>query len=229
MGIAVDIILLLIFVLNIFIGYKKGLIKVAFNIFAFLVAVIITLFVYQPVANILINNTTFDDKIKELIISNNQDLENEKDTEANINTIDDNSKDNVMRKYIEEQIKNVSESTKTKTLEVVATIISKKVIQILTAVILFFAIRIFLILLKFISETIANLPIIKQFNELGGIIYGGLKSFVIIYLCLTIIFIFSLITKNTTVTDIIQESFITRFLYENNMIVKYCLLNKNLL
>ena len=37
MGIITDVILFSIIILNVFIGYKKGLIKVALNIFAFFI------------------------------------------------------------------------------------------------------------------------------------------------------------------------------------------------
>ena len=43
MGIIVDIVVVTILLLNIVIGYKKGLVNVIFNIFAFLIAIIITL------------------------------------------------------------------------------------------------------------------------------------------------------------------------------------------
>ena len=94
---------------------------------------------------------------------------------------------------------------------------------------LFIAIRIVLILLKFLSEAISEIPIIKQFNEIGGIIYGIIKSAVIIILILTIIFIISSIHGNGKINDAIEESFITKYLYNNNIIVNYCLLDKSLL
>ena len=40
MGLLVDVIVILILVLNILIGYKKGLINVIFSICAFLIAII---------------------------------------------------------------------------------------------------------------------------------------------------------------------------------------------
>ena len=46
MGIAMDVVLIAILVLNIIIGYKKGLIKVAFNILAFLASIILVLFLH---------------------------------------------------------------------------------------------------------------------------------------------------------------------------------------
>ena len=52
----------------VFFGYKKGLIGVAFNLCAFLVAIIVTWILYNPVTNLVINNTEIDDGIKNAII-----------------------------------------------------------------------------------------------------------------------------------------------------------------
>ena len=220
MGIVVDIILCSIIILNVFIGYKKGLIKVAFNIFAFFIAIIATFILFRPISNLVINNTQIDNKIKETIVnkaSRNQDT----------NEINDNK--GFIQEYIENEIKSKAEEVKNNTIETIAEAISIRAVEILTWIMLFIAIRIVLILLKFLSEAISEIPIIKQFNEIGGIIYGIIKSAVIIILILTIIFIISSIHGNGKINDAIEESFITKYLYNNNIIVNYCLLDKSLL
>ena len=220
MGIFVDVILCSIIILNVFIGYKKGLIKVAFNIFAFFIAIIATFILFRPISNLVINNTQIDNKIKETIVnkaSRNQDT----------NEINDNK--GFIQEYIENEIKSKAEEVKNNTIETIAEAISIRAVEILTWIMLFIAIRIVLILLKFLSEAISEIPIIKQFNEIGGIIYGIIKSAVIIILILTIIFIISSIHGNGKINDAIEESFITKYLYNNNIIVNYCLLDKSLL
>ena len=226
MGIVVDFILIAIVVINVWLGHKKGLINVVFNIFATLIAIIATLVLYKPVSNIIMDNTEIDNKIREVIISNNKTEENEevKDEEEK-----GNGKVNNIQKYITKQIENAEKSAKEQAIESIADELSEKAVYVLTGIIVFIVIRIALILLKFLSETLASLPIIKQFNELGGIIYGLLKSVIIIYVLLTIIFIMSGIYGNNVVTDAISESYLTKFVYDNNIIVNYCLLDKNLL
>ena len=70
MGIILDIILIFIMALSIILGYKKGLVKVAVKLCAFLIAVIITLVFYKPVSNLIIENTQLDEKIEGVIIEN---------------------------------------------------------------------------------------------------------------------------------------------------------------
>ena len=57
MGIILDIILVAIIALNVFICYKKGLVKLAVGLIAVLVSVILAVLLYKPVSNIIINNT----------------------------------------------------------------------------------------------------------------------------------------------------------------------------
>lgn len=58
MAIAVDVIILAILGVCIFFGYKRGLIGVAFKILSFLVAILITILLYKPVANYIIDRSS---------------------------------------------------------------------------------------------------------------------------------------------------------------------------
>ena len=62
-----DLIVIAILALSIFLGYKQGLIGVIFKIVAFIIAILITLILYKPVASLIIENTTWDDKIEATI------------------------------------------------------------------------------------------------------------------------------------------------------------------
>lgn len=220
MGIIIDAILVLIIGLNIFIGYKKGLINVAFNILAFLIAIILTIVLFKPVSKLIINNTQIENKIKEYIINNNSNKENEPENQE---------KSNLISKYINAKMKETTDTIKNEVIGTVADVVSIKIIEIITGILLFILIRIILIFLKFLFEAISELPIIKQFNELGGTLYGLMKGLIIIYLIFTIIFIVTSIKGSNIVVDKIEESYVTKFLYENNLIVNYCLLDKSLL
>lgn len=144
-------------------------------------------------------------------------------------TKEDSKDTNDIQKYIENTVQGVADDAKEKATETVAETIAIKVVEIITCIILFILTRIILILLKFVTETIANLPLIKQFNEIGGLVYGSSKRFNNNILLLTILFLVVSINGNGAIANSIEESNITKFLYNNNIIVNYCLLGKNLL
>ena len=93
-------------------------------------------------------------------------------------------------------------------------------IEIITAIVVFVLIRVIIIILSFLSDFISEIPIIKQFNKAGGIIYGLLKSLIIIYIILTIIFIIESVKGNSMISCAIDESVITKVLYNNNIVIK---------
>ena len=219
MGLILDIVIIAILALSIIMGYKKGLINVIFNIFAFLLAIIITLVLYKPVSDIIIKNTDIQEKIETAIIENTKGEENKKEEQT----------ENGIQKYIENTMQNAEEDAKSKAIEVVAKDVSTKCIEIITALILFVITRIILIVLKFLTETLANLPIVKQCNEIGGLLYGVIKGILIIYVILTIMFFIISLKPEGMTANLIETSYITKFLYNNNIIVNYCLLGKNLL
>ncbi len=210
MGIILDIIILVLFGLSVFLGYKKGLIGVVFNLCALLVSIIITVVLYNPVTSLVINSTQLDDNIKNAIIENgviNEDSDKEEKEENSIN------------EYIQEYITNNIKDAANNTIENNAGIIAERITAIIVAIGLFIVVRLGLILLKFIAEGIASLPIIKQFNELGGIVYGVLRGTIVIYVLLALCFFVLSISEFEFLANMINTSIIGKFLYTNNIIL----------
>ena len=210
MGIILDIVLLAIFALSVFVGYKKGLIGVVFNLCAFLVSLVLTWILFTPVSNMIIKNTQIDDNIKNVII------------EKGVIVVESNDKeneDNQINKYIQEYVSKPIKNTANNAVEETATIISQKVVAIGVAIGLFIVIRIVLIFLKFIAEGIANLPIIKQCNKAGGTLYGVIRGLFIVYIVLAILFFIMSINNAGVIADTINSSIISKYLYTHNIIL----------
>ena len=54
--------------LSIFLGYKKGLVKLGIGLCAGIIAIAISLILYRPITNIVINTTNIDENIEQQII-----------------------------------------------------------------------------------------------------------------------------------------------------------------
>ena len=208
MGIVLDLILLASLALSIFFGYKKGLIGVAFNLCAFLVALIVTWILYNPVTNIVINNTEIDDGIKNAIIEKGVIKQDEK-----------NQEENKVNEYIGQYITTPITDATNNVVEETAKVISEKIVAIGVAIVLFIVVRIALILLKFVAEAIAKLPIIKQCNKAGGLVYGAIRGMFVIYTFLAILFLVMSVNNSGTIANMINSSIISKVLYENNLIL----------
>lgn len=87
-------------------------------------------------------------------------------------------------------------------------------------IILFVVTRLLLLFAKAILEVVSDLPIVKQFNETGGIIYGILRGLIIIYALLAIASFVLPMVNQTIILEYINHSILTRFLYNHNLILK---------
>ena len=217
MAFLLDGIVIAIIILSTYLGYKKGLIEVAFKIVSFIIAIIITLIFYKPVATLIIEHTTWDDTIEQIIY--------EKLAGTNINEGQTIKKDQtdlpgIVVNYINEGIENTVNKAQDGIAQIVSKNLTQSIIQILTMIILFAATRIGLIFAKVLLEAVAELPIVKQFNEIGGILYGILRSLVLILALLAIAsFILPMINQNELL-NYIDHSIITKFLYNHNIILR---------
>ena len=207
--ILVDLIIIAIMALCIFLGYKRGLIGVAFKIVSFLIALIVTFVLYIPVSNFVINNTTIDDNIKNAIIEK---LADEETVEAK----EENGMPDIVNNYINQyttEVKNVG-------MEVVAQNISVILVKLMVGLVLFLVVRIALIFVKAIISLVEKIPVIKQFNKAGGTIYGILEGLLIIYIALSIISVISPMIDNTGVLAAINNSYIGSFMYNHNILLE---------
>ena len=166
-------------------------------------ALIITFFIYTPITNFIIENTELDNKIENIII------------EKGVTNDENTTEDGVVDKYVTQSINN----TKNDIVKSTSAVISQKVIGIMVALLVFIGVRLLLIFAKILFNGIAKLPIIKQFNEVGGLLYGVLRGVVLVYIILAIMFFVISINSVGTIANAVNTSFIAKILYSNNIIL----------
>ena len=199
MNYLIDIIILCIIALSTFIGYKRGLIKVAFGLVSFLLAIIIAMILYRPISSFIINNTQIDDNIQQTIAHR-----------LSSNDTTDEETNNIVANYYS-NIKNASTNA-------IADTISKTIVNIGCMLVVFVISNIILLFFRFSGDLIAKLPLIKQFNSVGGFIYGLLKGFIVIYVFFALIAILSPLININNFINIINSSIISNIMYNNNII-----------
>lgn len=203
MSFLIDILVCLFIFITIYINSKKGLIEVAYKIVAFFIAIIISLILFRPISALLINNTNIDEYVNNYVVSTIDKNSNEEKTE------------NKEKNSIPKIFNNAINSAKQETTQAVSSSITNIVINIISFIAVFIITRIILIFLHIFSEAIGNLPLIKQFNHIGGLLYGLLKSFIIIFIILALVSVLPL----TSLQETIGSTIITRTLYNINPIL----------
>lgn len=213
MGVIVDIIVIAIIALSVFLGYRKGLIALAIQLCAVIIALVATLVLYKPISALIIDNTSLDENIQNAIIEKAQN-NNENNSQENItqNTTQNNELAN------RDNIDGTEESNIINIMPEVAKQISINIINIGVMLILYFGIKIALHFVTALANIVAKIPIIKQLNKLGGVIYGLLRGILLIYVVLLLISFAGQINPENTLHKQINESFITKEMYEHNII-----------
>ena len=92
MGIIIDLVIIVIILLSTYLAYKKGLISLAVQLIAIIISLAITLVLYKPVTNVVVNVTNIDETIQDAILkkANTMISENNEKSDKIIETIQSN-------------------------------------------------------------------------------------------------------------------------------------------
>lgn len=218
MAIAIDIIIAAILGISIFFGYKNGLTKSLIKIVSFIIAIIIAAILFKPVSNFIIEKTEIDDNIKQAVV--NLVI---KDVEEEGKVKEDTNLPKAMVEYINESVENTIEDTKTNIVNKSAEKIAETAINVGTAIILFIIARIILLVITALTDILTDLPVIKQLDKTGGVLYGIIKALLIIFVIFALISLISPALEKTEIIKSINQSFIGSFLYNNNILLNIVL------
>jgi len=222
-----DIITIAVILLSAFIGYKRGLVKTAFGFVSFFVAIGVALLFYKPLALILTEKTTIDDWIIEKIENTqsvsgdieklDKEVASEEEIEAQENTIIENSLSDlpsvVIEKFNLEEIKNNAKHE-------IAIKVSELIMKLLSLIIIYLVVKITLFVAGLLLNSLMNLPVLKQVNEILGLIIGTLIGFLEIYTAFAVLTFISSIANISFIIDPIKASFFASMLFENNLLIK---------
>lgn len=203
MNIIVDIVVILILLGCIFFGYKRGLTGVIVRLLSIILSLVISLILFKPVSALIINHTDIYNNLT-TSIENSLNSKEENDEE-------NSSEPNVILDSINEKL----EETKENANNVIAKSIAEVIINLIVIIVLFIIVNIIMFFLKFIFGAIAELPIIKQIDKLGGFIYGVIEGLLIIYIILAILSFINVEELQLA----IKTSYLTSILYNNNLIL----------
>ena len=196
MGIVVDFIIVAIILLSTFLAYRKGLITLAIQLVAVVIAIVLTLLLYKPVSNVIINGTGIDETIQNAILEEANDIMTNEEKGAN----------------------QVVETIQNNMLPETARTISINIIEGTVILVLYVVIRIALKFVTALANLVSKLPILNQLNQLGGIIYGILRGVLIVYVILLLVNLSGEIEPKNQVYTAVEESYIGKMMNENNIL-----------
>lgn len=209
MGIVVDLIIVAVMLLFIFLGYKKGLTGSLIKLLSFVIAIVLAVILYKPVGNVVIENTTIDDNIRTSLNETFGVQENKQKEKK-----EENVPSSIMNN-INKEIENATDEVKTNVIDET----TKTVVYVGSAIVIFLAVKVVLLIVSLFTSQITKLPIIRQVDKIGGLAYGAIEGVVIVYAILAVISLTSVIWANNAVVMAIGKSTLGEMLYNNNIIL----------
>jgi uncharacterized membrane protein required for colicin V production len=206
-GIILDVVIVAIIALTVYSCYKKGLVNLAVGLIAVVAAIVLSIMFYKPITNLVIEKTSLDETIENKL--------NE--------TFGEQVKFMGIASYLETEADNIVNGTQNETEYVVASVMAEKTVSLIVFIAIFTIVRVVLFALTFVADAITSLPILKQIDDVGGIVYGLVKSLLIIYVVLAVVSVIVSLTANTSITEVISSSYVTKFFYDNNIILRILL------
>ena len=197
---AVDIIAIILTVICIVSGVKKGFVKAFFGTVSFILALILT-FSFSDAACKYVSESSVGKAIYEKTAVKLVDAPEGGENETFFDELID--KKGIIEKANEAQM-SVSEE------------IGNTVIRLLTSVVLFIGISLILKLLAMLLDLAAKLPIIKTFNKAGGLVAGIINAYIVLTVFSCLVTFIGASSLSETVTSQMAESKAVTWFYLNN-------------
>lgn len=216
MALLIDLIIVAVIAMFTFIGYKRGLVKIAFGLCTFIIALIVALVLYKPISSLVIENTEIDDTIRssitEKILPDNSASEND-ETGVEDTVVVENEDNQKLQIY--------SDLLNTEaTVNSIAETFSTKIIELIVLLLIYIIAKIILRFVTAIADLIAKLPFLNAFNHLGGIIIGFLQGCVIVLVVFALIVLFTPMIDGEFINNI-NNSLIGAKIYEHNILLDF--------
>ncbi len=229
----IDFIVLAIILLSGFIGYKLGFVKSIISLVSFFVAIAIALLFYKPLAVILTEKTSVDEWIVDKVMNTHMtesgeiismDADMVKENPTLVAETKEEEK-NVVKGILEELPETVLSSIDISTIkdnakQELANKLSELIMKLLSLILIFVVIKVTLLIATFIVDGVMKLPVLKQVNEILGLVFGIVLAFAELYIAFAIITLISSIVDISFVVDAIKSSAFASIVFENNLIIK---------
>ena len=154
--------------------------------------------------------TQIDEKIETTLIKNFSKEENTNEDQMPTTLAD--SINNQIDKATTEARNNIVEQTAKST--------TLTIMRAGTAIAIYIVARLLLFIISIFAKGITKLPILKQIDKTGGVIYGILQGALVIYILLGIVSLMSVIWGSNPIVNAVSQSYFGATIYNNNIILK---------
>ncbi len=187
-----DIFVFAFVLLFVWFGYRSGLIRTVFGFLSYFISIGLSVLIYPYVSKALSGNQMILDYVGKI---------------ADKIHIEEVSSESLLEKVFLSSVNDVASG-----------MVSSFLINILAFLLVLVISRILLAVISRCLNIVAKLPVISSVNRVGGAVFGGLKSILILYIIFSIL-IFVPSAESDKIVDNINKSHIANKFYTENIIV----------
>lgn len=225
----IDFVVVLIILVFSIIGLSSGFIFSIFRIGSFFISIFVAVKFHPVVAKILLA-TNLDENIQKSIKGALM-LQQKSAAPQLDSQIKEAAADSIVNRlqlpqFLKgEVLDNIPNPSKLIPVEQIIDTVSREItvviINIISLVLLYIAIRIGLVFAKVILRGIAKLPVFKQVDKIGGFAFGAVEGLLYVYICMAILMLFNSAPKFKSIFEALNTSSIAKFFYQNNFIINW--------
>lgn len=207
-----------------FIAMKKGFIKTAYQIVAYVVALIVSFMIY-PIMSGILKLTPIYEGIKEWNIHSISAIPVIEGVQAQTNTIREVTSwlpEFMTNQMIQNNNPEIYSLMKVDNLiEYISTYVADLCINALALLVVWVVVRIVLGLIVGTLDLVAKLPLLNFANKIAGFILGVIKGTFMIWIIYLIVPFLVIFPSFVEIQLLIEKSLLGKWLYDNNLILSY--------
>ena len=208
----IDIIIIALIALGVFFGYKKGLVGILIGVASLILSIIVAFVLQGPVSEYLYSTpvgTSIESKVTEFV---NDTLSSENN--ENVDSEDNTKKENDFFSKVIQDATNSEDTVKEASKNITMFILKG-----ITFIGIFILVRIICYILQMILNVVFDLPILHSVNKFGGMAINLVATLLKLWILLAAIQLISSVVAIDFIINLINQSYLTKLLYENNILL----------
>lgn len=216
------ILVIILFLGSTYSGYRKGLFKTIFSIASIIIAILITIFVSPYIATQINSNVVINSKIREQVIGLIDNCTEKMSDEEQDKFIENMPVPKYIKGYLKKNnnLQVYQDRSLDSFSEYIVDELVRIIINLITFVVVYFVIRIGLLIVTIMGNIITKLPMIEQFDGMGGTLLGSVQGIIEIWVLFIIVTFLSQTELGMSAMQCIENNTILNILYNNNIIMR---------
>lgn len=211
----IDLLILILMIISVYFGYKKGFLKTITGVISIIISIVIAVSLYQPVEE-YIRKTEVYEYVYENAISRLETPEEETNQISEYGAGNLNLPRNFLKSIQEE-----ANETRENITDTIANFAADSAIKIISMLLVFLVSRLIIFCIFAIIGLIKKLPLIGWSDRILGILFGFVRGFLIIYLLLAVVTASAGIKPDNFAARAVKQSEFAKIMYNNNVFLDF--------